>query len=190
VTARPDSLPPEVDDALARLDDLVTFIETHPDATVQDAMLEMLRAVDVIHRGALQRVRALLEARALLDEALQDPHVGLLFELYDDQADAEWERVEAALERVRPAIESHGGRLEIVAAEGGVVNVQLLGACESCSASSAALRDLVEQALRAELPEFVRLDVSQPAAHPAPPVLIPASSLLRRGVVKDGTSDA
>ncbi len=183
MTAAPRPLPPEVDDALGRLDDLVRMIEEHPDATVHETVLEMLRAVDAIHRPGLQHLRALLEARALLDDAVRDPHVGLLFGLYEEQEDDAWSRAEAALDSVRPYIESHGGKVEIVAAEGGVVNIRLLGACESCSGSSATLRGVVEAALRAQLPEFVRMNVSQPHNQTAPPVLIPASSLTRRSAL-------
>jgi hypothetical protein len=78
-------LPPEVAAALHRLDELVCFFEEHRDATVQDAAIEMLRAVDVLHRGALQHLGALLAARGLLDDALAEPVVALLFALYGDE---------------------------------------------------------------------------------------------------------
>ncbi|MDP8930535.1 MAG: NifU family protein, partial [Actinomycetota bacterium] len=87
--------------------------------------------------------------------------------------------------RIRPDVESLGGRLEVVTAAGGVVNIQLSAGGDDPSASSAMLRELVEEALRAELPEFVRLDLSPPTRKPvAPleptPVVIPLSALTRR----------
>jgi Fe-S cluster biogenesis protein NfuA len=172
----------EVAAALHRLDDLVRMFEEHPDPSVQEAAIEMLRAVDVVHRGGVQRLAALLDARALLEEASADPHVALLLGLYEPQdADDEWSRAEAAIAGVRPYVESHGGRLELVAAEDGVVNIRLLGACASCSGSTATLIGLVEEALRAELPDFVRMDVDAAAPRDPAPVLIPLSSLVRRG---------
>lgn len=178
-------LPADVEEALARIDHVVRMVEEHPDETVRTAVLDVLGAVDVIHRAPLQRLRELLEAQALLDDAVRDPHVGLLFGLYEEQEDDDWSRAEAALDSIRPYVESHGGQVEVVAAEGGVVNIRLLGACESCSASSATLRGIVEEALRAQLPEFVRMDVSSREAAPAPPVLIPASSLTRHATLDD-----
>ncbi len=182
-----DAPPPEVIAALGQLDDLIQMFSHHPDEGVQEAVVGMLRAVDVFHRGALQRLATFLDARALLDEALADPHVALMFDLYRSQEHDEDERAraEAALEGIRPYVEAHGGRLEIVAAEGGVVSIRLLGACESCSSSTATLRGLVEEALRAELPEFVRMDVSPPPRQSAQPenrepVVIPVSSVTRR----------
>lgn len=173
--------PPEIATALGQLDDLVQMFAQHPDEAVQEAVVAMLRAVDILHRGALQRLGALLDARSLLDEALADPHVALLFELYDAQEDDEERaRAEAAVEGIRGAVEAHGGRVEVVAAEGGVVNVRLLSACEGCSGSAATLHRLVEDALRAELPDFVSMDLSSPPEVPPAPVLIPVSNVTVR----------
>lgn len=148
----------------------------------------MLRAVDVLHRGVLQRLGAFLDARLLRDEALSDPHVALLFELYgpQDADDDERSRAAAAVARIRPEVEANGGRLEVVMAEGGVVNIRLDG--DNSSPSTDTLRGLVEEALRAELPEFVRLDVASSARKPEPPweptpVVVPLSSVTRRGRV-------
>ncbi len=172
--------------ALNRLDDLVSSFEADSDAAALDRLVEVLRAVDAIHRGALRRLGALLEAHGLRDDALADPHVALLFGLYDTEDDQDEDpraRAEAAVADVRPYVESHGGRLEVVAAEDGVVNIRLLGACSSCSGSTAELNALVESALRANLPEFVRMDVAPAPVHPQPspgssPALIPLSALL------------
>jgi Fe-S cluster biogenesis protein NfuA len=178
-------LPAQVTAALNRLDDLVRAFEQHPDDEVQEGLIEVLRAVDVIHRGALERLGVLLQENGLRDDALNDPHVALLFDLYagqDDDADAARVRAEAAVAELQPYVASHGGQLEVVAAEDGVVNIRLLGACTACSGSPAALNDLVEQALRANLPEFVRMEVASPApatAHRPAPVLIPVSVLTR-----------
>jgi Fe-S cluster biogenesis protein NfuA len=186
VTAEPGRLPPELVAAMHRLDELIEVFGQHPDQSVQDAFFETLRAVDVVHRSGLQRLDALLAERSLRDEAGKDPQVALLFDLYAAQEEHldERSRAEAAVAAIRPYVESHGGRLEVVSAEDGVISIRLLGACESCSGSTATLRALVEEALRAELPEFVRMDVAPPAHAPAPkaaPVLIPVSSLTQTG---------
>jgi Fe-S cluster biogenesis protein NfuA len=187
VTADLPTLPAEVAAALESLDDLVAGFEQHPDDAVQDGLIAVLRAVDVIHRGALDHLRGLLDIHGLRQEALADPRVALLFGLYeaqDDDADDPRLRAEAAVAELQPYVASHGGRLEVVAAEDGVVNIRLLGACTDCAGTPAALGDLVEQALQANLPEFVRMQVSPPApAHAAAgrpaPVLIPLSALSR-----------
>ena len=181
MTTRSAALHPQVAAAMHRLDELVTAFEQHADPQVVDGLVEVLRAVDVLHRGALQRVAALLDAEGLRDLALADPDVALLFGLYEDAPDDdEQARAQAAVEAVRPYVEEHGGQLEVVAAEDGVVSIRLLGACESCSASATALRGYVEDALRAALPDFVRMDVAttpHPPSTGRDPVLIPLSAL-------------
>ncbi len=178
---------PEVGAALRQLDDLIQMFSEHPDESVQEAVVGMLRAVDVLHRGALERLGAFLDARALLDEALADPHVALVFDLYRPQEheDDELARANAAVEGIRPYVEAHGGRLEVVTAEGGVVNIRLMAGCENCSGSTATLHSLVEEALRAALPGFVRMDLSPPPRQRASSddrsrVLIPVSSVTRQ----------
>jgi len=78
---------------------------------------------------------------------------------------------------VRPYVESHGGRLEVLNADGGVVTVRLSGACQGCSGSAATLRHVVEQALRDGLVDFVRMEVDAPAPA-APSNFISIASLL------------
>ncbi len=66
------------------------------------------------------------------------------------------------LDGVRPYIESLGGQLEVLDSSAGVVTVRLSGACAGCQGSTATLRHVVEEALRAELDDFVRLEVVDP----------------------------
>lgn len=186
MTTEPPALPPEVADALGVLDDLLQVFANHPDEGVQDAVISILRAVDVVHRGALQRLRAFLHARLLVDDALSDPHVAVLFELYgpeDAGHDDERYRAEAAVAAIRPDVEAVGGRIEVVTAEGGVVSIHLSAGGDSPPTEQ--LRELVEEVLREQLPEFVRLDLSPPTRRPmAPweptPVVVPLPTVTRR----------
>lgn len=63
------------------------------------------------------------------------------------------DRVEAALDRLRPALVADGGGVELVDVEDdGTVKLALLGACVRCPAQSATLRLALEPALREEVP--------------------------------------
>jgi Fe-S cluster biogenesis protein NfuA len=178
-------LNPEVTAAMYRLEALVRTFEDYPDPRVQEGLVDVLRAVDVIHRSPLRRLSALLEECGVRDEALCDPHLALLFGLYEDadrEVEDERSRAEAVAADIRPYVEAHGGRLDVVAAEDGVVTIRLLGGCESCCGSGNELRAYVEEALRSGLPDFVRMDVAATPPRPAPagrpaPVLIPLSVL-------------
>ena len=64
---------------------------------------------------------------------------------------------EAALQRtmdaIRPALQADGGDIELLAVEdGGVVKVQLMGACGTCPISTDTLKAGVERILRDRVP--------------------------------------
>ena len=60
-------------------------------------------------------------------------------------------------------LEVDGGAIEILGADGGVVEVNLVGACESCPSSALTLREGVERRLRAAFPEVQQLRLVSPA---------------------------
>ncbi len=67
-----ESLPAGPADPLDRLDELVQAFEDHPDPNVRDAVFEMLRAVDLVHRRPLRALVALLQRSGLSERALED----------------------------------------------------------------------------------------------------------------------
>ena len=67
------------------------------------------------------------------------------------------EEVEAALNKIRPALMADGGNIELVDVKDGVVTVRLTGACSGCPMSTMTLRMGVERILREEVPEIKEL---------------------------------
>jgi len=63
------------------------------------------------------------------------------------------EKVEKALEMIRPALQADGGNIELVDVVDGVVKVRLTGACGSCPMSQMTLKMGVERALKEQVPE-------------------------------------
>jgi Fe-S cluster biogenesis protein NfuA len=64
------------------------------------------------------------------------------------------EKVEAALAKIRPALQADGGDVELVEVEDGVVKVSLTGACAGCPMSTMTLKQGIERILKAEIPEI------------------------------------
>jgi Fe-S cluster biogenesis protein NfuA len=64
------------------------------------------------------------------------------------------ERVNAAIEKIRPGIAADGGEVWLVKVEDGVAYVQMLGACGGCPASMMTLKGAIETIVRAEVPEI------------------------------------
>jgi len=64
------------------------------------------------------------------------------------------EKVQAVIERIRPALQADGGDVELVGIEDGVVKVKLTGACGSCPMSTMTLKMGIERVIREEFPEI------------------------------------
>ena len=68
------------------------------------------------------------------------------------------ERVQEALDKIRPALQADGGDVELVDIEGGVVKVRLVGACRGCPMSQLTLANGVERVLKEEIPAVERVE--------------------------------
>ena len=64
------------------------------------------------------------------------------------------EKVEEALNKVRPALQADGGDVELVEVKGEVVKVRLTGACGGCPMSQMTLKMGIERHLKSEIPEI------------------------------------
>ena len=64
------------------------------------------------------------------------------------------EKVEAVLEKIRPALQADGGNVELGDVKDGVVSVRLVGACGGCPYSAMTLQRGVEEIVKAEVPEI------------------------------------
>lgn len=64
------------------------------------------------------------------------------------------EKVEKALDKIRPSLMADGGNVELVDVENGVVKVRLTGACGGCPMSQMTLKMGIERLLKQELPEI------------------------------------
>ena len=63
------------------------------------------------------------------------------------------EKVEAALQKIRPALQADGGDVELVDVNEGVVKLRLTGACGGCPMATITLKAGIEQVLKEQVPE-------------------------------------
>jgi Fe-S cluster biogenesis protein NfuA len=69
------------------------------------------------------------------------------------------EKIEKALETIRPYLQADGGDVELVSvSDEGIVEVRLTGACVGCPMSQMTLRAGVERALMREVPGIRRVE--------------------------------
>jgi Fe-S cluster biogenesis protein NfuA len=153
---------------LDRLEELLGQVEGM-DEQVRDQVFELLDGVDAVHRLALTRLADVV-GDGLVSLRRSDAAIDWLFEAYGVGVD-DVEAASAALDPVRPYLHEHGGEVQVLGVQHGVVRVRLSGACSGCTSASETLRSGVEEALREGLPGFVAMDVAPDdgaAAHPPP----------------------
>ncbi len=64
------------------------------------------------------------------------------------------EKIEKALEKVRPMLEADGGSVGLIdVSEDGIVKIRLTGACGSCPFSSMTLKNSIERIIKLDVPE-------------------------------------
>ncbi len=68
------------------------------------------------------------------------------------------EKVEKALEKIRPFLQADGGDIELVGIEGNTVKVKLTGACSGCPFSAFTLKQRVEEKIKELVPEIEKVE--------------------------------
>jgi len=160
----------EFSEAVRRLDDLVVQLERDGD----ERALSLLQLVDAIHRPALE---------AIVAGQPDHPMARALLAMYDLAPVDDVVLVEEALDQVRPYVESHGGQLDLLGVEEGVVRVSLSGAWRS----DMTLRRQVEDVLRDCYSGFRELVAEEPRV-----TVLPLAGIRRpefHDVVTDGLED-
>lgn len=64
------------------------------------------------------------------------------------------QRIEKALEEIRPFLKSDGGDIALLGIEDQTVKVQLMGACVGCSVNQMTLKQGVELTIKKYAPEI------------------------------------
>ncbi|MBD2497469.1 NifU family protein [Nostoc sp. FACHB-280] len=121
------------------------------------------RAIEALHKEALTRLIKSLkqESVSALRHAADDEVVYAVL-LYHDLVKPPLppilQRIQAALDEVRPGLKSHNGDIELVAFKPpDTVEVRLIGTCSSCPASNLTLSQGVEQAIKNYCPEITQV---------------------------------
>ncbi|YAF96970.1 MAG: NifU family protein [Nodularia sp. CChRGM 3473] len=121
------------------------------------------RAIEALHKAALTNLIKSLkqESMSALRHAVADELVYavlLYHELVKPPQTPLIQRIQTALEEVRPGLKSHNGDVELVAIKPpDTVEVRLIGTCSSCPASTLTLSHGVEQAIKNHCPEITKV---------------------------------
>jgi|SRR5579884_419876 len=147
-----------------RVQELQGALDAAPGSATRELAEELVACVVQMYGIGLERIVGALrdageEGERLAAELAEDPLVATLLLIHDLHPVPLADRVQAALDSVRPYMESHGGSVELLSLEDGVARIHLRGSCSDCSASSVTLELAIKQALEEAAPDLVGLEV-------------------------------
>lgn len=68
-------------------------------------------------------------------------------------------------QQINPAVAQHGGKVELIDVQDGIVVLRMMGGCQGCGMANVTLRQGIETALRRGIPGFAGLrDITDHAA--------------------------
>ena len=71
------------------------------------------------------------------------------------------DRVQKAIQELRPNLQADGGDIEFLGVKNGIVKVKLKGACAGCPMSTMTIQWGVENFLKKKIPEVVKVEAVQ-----------------------------
>jgi Fe-S cluster biogenesis protein NfuA len=159
---------------MQEVEGLIRKIEALPDPEARGAAVELMQSLMDFHGAGLDRLMEIISEEGdagyrIFDRLAGDELVGNLLLLYGLHPVPLETRVLQALDKVRPYLDSHGGNVELLGIEGGVVRLKLQGSCKTCPSSSATLKLSIEEAIYKEAPDVTSIEAegaeeSAPAA--------------------------
>jgi len=167
---------------MARIEELVQEIETLPDARARETAAELVQLLMELYGQSLARMLAIAGGSEInvVDAYGQDPVVSQLLMLHGLHPVDLPTRVERALEKVRPLLHSHGGDVELLGIENGLVRLRLEGSCHGCPSSTMTLKNAIQEAIYEFAPDIGGLDVAG-LAEPRPPAgFVPLEAIALR----------
>ena len=204
VAAEPSTArePPEgerPEELVARVQELQAALDGADGSAAARLAEELVAAVVQMYGSGLERILDALFAAGEQGERIavsltEDALVSTLLLIHDLHPVPLQERVQAALDSVRPYMESHGGNVELLGLEQGVAKIHLQGSCSDCSASAVTLELAIKQALEDAAPDLEGLEVTgvapQTMGGAGLPMVTGSASGMELPIVMSGPSSA
>jgi Fe-S cluster biogenesis protein NfuA/nitrite reductase/ring-hydroxylating ferredoxin subunit len=147
-----------------RVQELQGALEAAGDSATRDLAEELVATVVQMYGVGLERIVEAIQGTGTESDRIaasltDDPLVSMLLLIHDLHPVPLRDRVQGALDSVRPYMESHGGNVELLSLENGIARIHLRGSCSDCSASSVTLELAIKQALEEAAPDLEGLEV-------------------------------
>jgi nitrite reductase/ring-hydroxylating ferredoxin subunit/Fe-S cluster biogenesis protein NfuA len=158
-----EKAPVQPDDLSKLLEDIerLEMIFEDWDDTPQRAVQAYRGAIEALHGEAIRRLVGALKsnpaATAAMKNAAGDEVVYAVLRRHNIIKPTIAERVENALEGVRPMLASHGGDVELIRVDPPRIEVRFTGACDGCAASALTFHAGVKKAVEEACPEITEI---------------------------------
>jgi len=158
-----------------RIEQLAAKLEQAADPELHATAMELLQCVMELHGAGLERLMQVFSesdtAGSLTDKLLDDNLVSSLLLLHNLHPDDLATRVQTALQRVRPQLESQSCAAELLGIQDGVVSLRLLHQGGGCHSTANTMAAALEDAITEAAPDAERITIETLEA-PVQPQLV------------------
>jgi Fe-S cluster biogenesis protein NfuA/nitrite reductase/ring-hydroxylating ferredoxin subunit len=168
----------EAREQVARVDSLLAEVEGFADERARETATELVAALLDLYGEAFARLLERVEDPSVAEDELIS-HLLMLHGMHPVPIEA---RVREALAEVRPYLDSHGGDVELIAIDDGVVRLRMQGSCSGCPSSAMTLKLAIEDTIQKHAPDVERIEAAdaEPST-PGGPALIQLEPLAAPG---------
>lgn len=157
---------------------LIERVGAFPDPAARELLHECLQGVLALYGDGLARILQLLDnagpdAANARDALLRDKLVRGLLLVHGLHPESLEARLRAALDKIRPYLQSHGGNVELLSLENDVARLRLQGTCKTCPSSSVTLEFAVRQSVEEACPDLMGFEVEGVSPSPASGLHLP-----------------
>lgn len=161
-----------------RIEELIEKIDSVANPQLRSSAVELVQSLMELHGEGINRLLEIVaedhSGQAIIDTMGEDELVGGILMLYGLHPVDFETRVRKALDKVRPYLKSHGGNVELLAVDEGVVRLQMQGSCHGCPSSAMTLKLAIEEAIYEAAPDVSEILVDGVVEQPVvAPVLVP-----------------
>jgi len=148
---------------LKKVESLLGEIQTTANPALRAQTEQIIQALMELHGIGISHMMDIIWEEGAVGEDIirkqfpQDDLMNALLLMHDLHPLHLADRVQGALDKVRPYMQSHGGEVEVLSIEDGVVRVKLGGSCDGCASSTMTMKYAVEKAIMEAAPDVVEV---------------------------------
>ncbi|HYY56429.1 MAG TPA: NifU family protein [Pyrinomonadaceae bacterium] len=167
----------EFQQRVQRVEELIREIELVADPDTRAKAVELVQLLMDFHGAGLERLMEVVAeagepGHSIIDDFARDGLVSSLLLLYGLHPLELETRVVQALDKVRPYLGSHGGDVELIRIDEGVVHLRMQGSCNGCPSSAMTLKLAIEEGIYEAAPDVTAIEVEGVVEPPVPSGLV------------------